>query len=65
VARGTDVGPPDVVVQADVLDFCYLMGGRRDPRLVPHRATGDTLLAADLLEVAAGLDRDDDLDPDT
>ncbi len=65
VPGGTAAGPPDVVVQADVLEFCYLMGGRRDPRRVPHRATGDTLLAADLLEVAAGLDRDDDLELDT
>jgi len=61
-AGGTAAGPPDVTVHADVLDFCYLLGGRRDPRRIPHQATGDAHLAADLLEVAAGFDRDADLD---
>jgi uncharacterized protein (TIGR03083 family) len=62
VAGGTAAGPPDVTVHAEVLDFCYLLGGRRDPRRIPHQTTGDPHLAADLLEVAAGFDRDADLD---
>lgn len=62
VAGGTAAGPPDVTVHADVLDFCYLLGGRRDPRHIPHQAIGDAHLAAELLEVAASFDRDTDLD---
>jgi uncharacterized protein (TIGR03083 family) len=61
-AGGPASGPPDVTLHAEVLDFCYLMGGRRDPQRIPHQAVGDAHLAADLLEVAAGFDRDAELD---
>ncbi|MGW6131688.1 maleylpyruvate isomerase family mycothiol-dependent enzyme [Cellulomonas sp. NPDC055163] len=50
---------PDAALHLDVLEFCYLLGGRRDPRRVAHRSAGDPRLVADLLEVAAGFDRDE------
>jgi uncharacterized protein (TIGR03083 family) len=48
-------------VRLDVLEFCYLLGGRRDPDRVPYRATGDRRLVRDLLTVAAALDRDQEI----
>ncbi len=49
---------PVAAVTMDVLDFCYLVGGRRDLDLVEHRISGDTRVAAGVLAVAAAFDRD-------
>ncbi len=41
--------PPDVTVTMDAVEFCYLLGNRRDPVSVPHTVAGDAALAATLL----------------
>jgi hypothetical protein len=39
----------------DAIEFCYLLGNRRDPGSVPHTVEGDPDLAATLLRAAATL----------
>ena len=46
-------GTPDVVFEADVVEFCTLIGGRLTPADLPHRVEGDALLATELLDTAA------------
>jgi uncharacterized protein (TIGR03083 family) len=61
VPLGRDSGradPPAVTIALDLLDFCYLVGGRRDPAQVPCEVSGDRMFAADLLAAAATFDRD-------
>lgn len=61
VPLGRDSGraePPAVTIGLDLLDFCYLVGGRRDPAQVPCEVSGDRTSAADLLAAAATFDRD-------
>ena len=38
--------PPDATVTMDAVEFCYLLGNRRDPDSVPHRVEGDPAVAA-------------------
>jgi uncharacterized protein (TIGR03083 family) len=47
--------PPDATVTMDVVEFCYLLGNRRDPDSVPHRVEGDPAVAATLLHAATTL----------
>jgi uncharacterized protein (TIGR03083 family) len=47
--------PPDVTVTMDTVEFCYLLGNRRDPDAVPHRAEGDPAVAATLLRAVTTL----------
>ena len=43
---------PTVRLQMDVLEFCFLAGGRRDPTTVTAVVTGDEELGRDLLTAA-------------
>ena len=47
--------PPDATVTMDAVEFCYLLGNRRDPDSVPHRVEGDRAVAATLLRAATTL----------
>jgi uncharacterized protein (TIGR03083 family) len=47
--------PPDATVTMDAVEFCYLLGNRRDPDSVPHRVEGDPAVAATLLRAATTL----------
>jgi uncharacterized protein (TIGR03083 family) len=47
--------PPDATVTMDAVEFCYLLGNRRDPDSVPHRVEGDQAVAATLLRAATTL----------
>src|SRR5215218_2048738 len=47
--------PPDATVTMDAVEFCYLLGNRRDPGSVPHRVEGDPAVAATLLRAATTL----------
>ena len=47
--------PPDATVTMDAVEFCYLLGNRRDPDAVPHRVEGDPAVAATLLRAATTL----------
>ena len=47
--------PPDATVTMEAVEFCYLLGNRRDPDSVPHRADGDPAVAATLLRAATTL----------
>jgi uncharacterized protein (TIGR03083 family) len=46
---------PEVTVTMDAVEFCYLLGKRRDPDSVAHEVEGDPALAALLLRAAATL----------
>ena len=46
---------PDATVTMDAVEFCYLLGNRRDPASVPHRVEGDPAVAATLLRATATL----------
>jgi uncharacterized protein (TIGR03083 family) len=48
-------GPPDATVTMEAVEFCYLLGNRRDPDSVPHRVEGDPDVAATLLRAATSL----------
>ncbi|MEO3869125.1 maleylpyruvate isomerase family mycothiol-dependent enzyme [Nonomuraea sp. B12E4] len=45
-------GTPDVHITADVVKFCFLLGGRGDPLDFPADVTGDHDLARDILTTA-------------
>jgi uncharacterized protein (TIGR03083 family) len=47
--------PPDVTITMEAVEFCYLLGNRRDPDSVPHTVEGDPALAATLLRAATTL----------
>jgi uncharacterized protein (TIGR03083 family) len=47
--------PPDATVTMDAVEFCYLLGNRRDPGAVPHRVEGDPAVATNLLRAATML----------
>jgi uncharacterized protein (TIGR03083 family) len=47
--------PPDATVTMETVEFCYLLGNRRDPDSVPHRVEGDPAVAATLLRAATTL----------
>jgi uncharacterized protein (TIGR03083 family) len=46
---------PETTVTMDAVEFCYLLGNRRDPDSVPHRVEGDPAVAATLLRAATTL----------
>jgi uncharacterized protein (TIGR03083 family) len=46
---------PDATITMDAVEFCYLLGNRRDPDSVPHRVEGDPAVAATLLRAATTL----------
>jgi uncharacterized protein (TIGR03083 family) len=46
---GGEVGEPDLVVTADVLDWCYLAGDRRIADELPHVAEGNVEFVPDVL----------------
>jgi hypothetical protein len=46
---------PEATVTMDAVEFCYLLGNRRDPDAVPHRVEGDPAVAATLLRAATSL----------
>ncbi|MEV0229428.1 maleylpyruvate isomerase family mycothiol-dependent enzyme [Nonomuraea sp. NPDC050786] len=52
-----DAGPgtPDAHITADVVDFCFLLGGRGDPAGFPAELAGDLSLARDVLTTAPAL----------
>jgi uncharacterized protein (TIGR03083 family) len=43
---------PDTRITMDVIEFCLLTGGRRDPATVAYTAEGDRVLARDLILAA-------------
>jgi uncharacterized protein (TIGR03083 family) len=47
--------PPDATVTMEAVEFCYLLGNRRDPDSVPHRVDGAPAVAATLLRAATTL----------
>ncbi|MEU4313968.1 zf-HC2 domain-containing protein [Nocardia sp. NPDC024068] len=51
LASGDRRGPV-TSIDMDIVDFCLLAGGRRDPATVTYRADGDHALASDLLAAA-------------
>jgi uncharacterized protein (TIGR03083 family) len=46
---------PDATVTMDAVEFCYLLGNRRDPDSVPHQVEGDPAVAATLLRAVTTL----------
>ncbi|WP_433431115.1 maleylpyruvate isomerase family mycothiol-dependent enzyme [Nonomuraea sp. CA-141351] len=52
-----DAGPgtPDAHITADVVTFCFLLGGRGDPAEFPAHVEGDLSLARDVLTTAPSL----------
>ncbi|HUR07996.1 MAG TPA: maleylpyruvate isomerase family mycothiol-dependent enzyme [Nonomuraea sp.] len=52
-AAGGDA--PDAHITADVVGFCFLLGGRGDPRSFPADLEGDLALAHDVLTTAPAL----------
>ncbi|MEU7852709.1 maleylpyruvate isomerase family mycothiol-dependent enzyme [Nonomuraea sp. NPDC049141] len=52
-AAGGDA--PDAHITADVVGFCFLLGGRGDPRSFPADLEGDLALAHDVLDTAPAL----------
>jgi hypothetical protein len=49
------VRTPDATVTMDAVEFCYLLGNRRDADSVPHRVEGDPAVAATLLRAVTTL----------
>jgi uncharacterized protein (TIGR03083 family) len=45
----------EATVTMDAVEFCYLLGNRRDPDSVPHRVEGDPAVAATLLRATTTL----------
>jgi uncharacterized protein (TIGR03083 family) len=48
----TEPGEPDTHITADVVKFCFLLGGRGDPAGFPADLSGDLSLARDILAAA-------------
>ena len=55
LGSGDPASTPAATVTMDAVEFCYLLGNRRDPGSVPHTVEGDPELAATLLRAAATL----------
>jgi len=55
VADGAAAGEPDARITADVVDFCFLLGGRGEPETFPAILEGDRALARDVLLAAPAL----------
>jgi uncharacterized protein (TIGR03083 family) len=55
VVSGHPAGEPDAEITADVVEFCRLVGGRRDPDAFPAELGGDTALARAWLAAAPSL----------
>jgi len=53
--QGVPAGLPEATVTMEAVEFCYLLGNRRDPDSVPHRVEGDPGVAATLLRAATTL----------
>ncbi|MEU6710328.1 maleylpyruvate isomerase family mycothiol-dependent enzyme [Nonomuraea sp. NPDC046802] len=51
----TEPGTPDARIVADVVQFCFLLGGRGDPGDFPAELDGDLGLARDVLVAAPAL----------
>jgi uncharacterized protein (TIGR03083 family) len=51
----TQNGDPDASITADVIGFCFLLGGRGDPASFPADLQGDLALAHDVLNTAPAL----------
>jgi uncharacterized protein (TIGR03083 family) len=49
----TAAGKPHAQVRMDVREFCFLAGGRRDPRTVRAETSGDPAVARDVLAAAS------------
>jgi uncharacterized protein (TIGR03083 family) len=45
----------DATITMDAVEFCYLLGNRRDPDSVPHRVEGDPAVAATVLRAVTTL----------
>ncbi|MFI7132478.1 maleylpyruvate isomerase family mycothiol-dependent enzyme [Nonomuraea sp. NPDC050153] len=48
-------GEPDAHITADVVTFCFLLGGRGEPAAFPAELAGDLALARDVLAAAPAL----------
>jgi uncharacterized protein (TIGR03083 family) len=46
---------PAATITMDAVEFCYLLGNRRDPDSVPHRVEGDPAVAAAVLRAVTTL----------
>jgi uncharacterized protein (TIGR03083 family) len=55
LGTGGPASTPAATVTMDAVEFCYLLGNRRDPGSVAHTVEGDPDLAATLLRAAATL----------
>jgi uncharacterized protein (TIGR03083 family) len=55
LGTGGPASTPAATVTMDAVEFCYLLGNRRDPGSVAHTVEGDPDLAAKLLRAAATL----------
>ncbi|MFI6496482.1 maleylpyruvate isomerase family mycothiol-dependent enzyme [Nonomuraea typhae] len=53
--RDAAPGDPDASITADVIEFCFLLGGRRPPETFPAELSGDLDLARDVLRTAPAL----------
>ncbi|MFG1710877.1 maleylpyruvate isomerase family mycothiol-dependent enzyme [Nonomuraea sp. M3C6] len=51
----TTPGTPDAHITADVVEFCFLLGGRGDPSDFPADVAGDQAFARDVLTTAPAL----------
>jgi uncharacterized protein (TIGR03084 family) len=50
---GEPADPPDAVLTADVIEFCFLAGGRLEPDALDHQGEGDLALVRDLVRAAS------------
>ena len=57
VTLGQEPATHVVELSMDVMEFCYLVGGRRDPASIPRQVRGDVDRADDLVFAAAALAR--------
>lgn len=48
-------GEPDTHITADVVGFCFLLGGRGEPETFQAEVAGDAALAATILRAAPAL----------
>ncbi|WP_336205739.1 maleylpyruvate isomerase family mycothiol-dependent enzyme [Nonomuraea sp. LPB2021202275-12-8] len=55
VEDGPASGEPDARITADVVGFCFLLGGRGDPETFEAAVAGDLALARDVLTTAPAL----------
>ncbi|MEV7971133.1 maleylpyruvate isomerase family mycothiol-dependent enzyme [Sphaerisporangium sp. NPDC088356] len=55
VAVPDDGSPAHADLTCDVVEFCFLLGGRGTPGTIPVKVTGDAALARDVLEASPAL----------